>query len=273
MLKSNVIMSYETTWQINKEAGKLVSSNSFIWVHRTGVCEETPIILYQYTSSSAGEHAKNFLEDFEGFLVSDAYAGYEKVKDITRCLCFSHLRRYYIDAILLDSSKKEIPESGGAIGCDFCDKLFKLERKWKELSPEERKKNRFVKSIPVLDAFFAWAENTYTNNPNLKKALKYTLNHKDYFTNFLLDGEIPLSNNLSEQAVKTVAITRKNSLFSDSVDGAKASAIIFSIVNTAAAKNIDVYKYLEYIFKNLPNSKFSLEPSVLQEYLPWSEKI
>lgn len=267
------IMSDETTWQVNKEAGKLASSNSFIWVHRTGGCEEKAIILYQYTRSRAGEHAKIFLEDFEGFLVSDAYAGYEEVEEITRCLCFSHLRRYYIEAIPLDFKKKEIPGSGGAIRRNFCDKLFKLEKQWKKLSPEERKKNRLIKSVSILDAFFAWAENTNTNNLNLRKAFKYTLNHREYFTNFLLNGEIPLSNNLSEQAVKPVAITRKNSLFSDSVEGAKASAIIFSIVNTAAANNINAYKYLEYIFKNLPKSKFPLEPSVLEEYLPWSDKI
>ncbi len=70
-----------------------------------------------------------------------------------------------------------------------------------------------------------------------------------------------------------MAITRKNSLFSDSTDGAKASAIIFSIINTAAANNLDAYKYLEYIFKNLPSSKFPIDPSVLEEYLPWSDKI
>jgi len=117
--------------------------------------------------------------------------------------------RYYIEAIPLDSKKKEIPGSGGAIGRNFCHKLFRLERKWQELSPEECKKNRLIKSVPVLDAFFAWAENTNTNNSNLKKAFKYTLNHREYFTNFLINGEIPLSNNLSEQAVKPVAITRK----------------------------------------------------------------
>jgi hypothetical protein len=155
----------------------------------------------------------------------------------------------------------------------FPDKLFKLERKWKGLSPEERKKNRLLRSVPVLDAFFAWAENTFTNQENLKKALKYTLNHKKYFTNFLLDGRIPLSNNLSEIAVKPVAITRKNSLFSDSTEGAEASAIIFSIINTAAANNLDAYKYLEYIFRNLPNSNFLLESSVLKKYLPWADKV
>lgn len=154
-----------------------------------------------------------------------------------------------------------------------CDKLFRLERKWKELSPEERKKQRLIYSVPVLDAFFAWAEMTNTKQDNLKKALNYTLNHKKYFTSFLLDGRIPLSNNLSEIAVKPVAITRKNSLFSDSVEGAKASAIIFSIVGTASANHLDAYKYLEYIFRQLPNLNFRQEDSILDEYLPWSEKV
>ena len=101
----------------------------------------------------------------------------------------------------------------------------------------------------MLDAFFAWAEKTNTVQENLRKALNYTLNHKKNFTNFLLDGRIPLSNNLSEIAVKPVAITRKNSLFSDSIKGAEASALTFSIINTAIANNLDAYKYLEYIFK------------------------
>ena len=173
----------------------------------------------------------------------------------------------------MDSGKKEIPGSGGAIGRAYCDKLFRLERKWKELSPGERKKNRLVYSVPVLDAFFAWAGNTFTNQEYLKKALGYTLNHKKYFTNFLLDGRIPLSNNLSEIAVKPVAITRKNSLFSDSPDGAKASATVFSIINTAVANNLDAYKYLEYLFRKLPNSNFATNSSVLDEYLPWADNV
>ncbi|HEX3028172.1 MAG TPA: IS66 family transposase [Clostridia bacterium] len=273
LLKCDVIMSDETTWQVNHEKGKKASSKSYIWIHRSGSCEGPPIILYEYTQTRSGDHAKNFLAGFSGFHVSDAYDGYEKVEGITRCLCFSHLRRYYLNAIPLDSGKKEIPGSGGAIGRAYCDKLFKLERKWKELPPEDRKKNRLIYSIPILEAFFAWAEKTNTYQDDLKKALNYTLNHKKYFMNFLLDGRIPLSNNLSEIAVKPVALTRKNSLFSDSVQGAEASAIIFSIINTAAANNLDSYKYLEYIFRQLPNLNFTPADPVLDEYLPWSEKV
>jgi transposase len=172
-----------------------------------------------------------------------------------------------------EEGKKEIADSGGAVGRAYCDKIFRMERKWKVLTPEERKTNRLIYSVPVLDAFFAWAEKTITSQDNLKKALKYTLNHKKYFTNFLLDGRIPLSNNLSEIAVKPVAVTRKNALFSDSVEGAKATAIVFSIIGTATANNLDAYKYLEYIFRKLPNLRFTADDPILDEYLPWSEKV
>ena len=107
----------------------------------------------------------------------------------------------------------------------------------------------------------------------MKKVLGYTLNHKKYFTSFLLDGRIPLSNNLSEIAVKPVATTRNNSLFYDSPKGAEASAIVFSIINTAAANNLDAYKYLEYLFRKLPNSNFASNSSVLDDYLPWADKV
>ena len=273
LLKYRIIMSDETTWQVNKEKGKLPSSKSYIWIHRSGDCEGPPIILYEYTRTRSGEHARNFLRGFSGFHVSDAYTGYEKVEGITRCLCYSHLRRYYIDAIPLDSRKKEIKGSGGAVGRNYCDKIFNLERKWKNLPPEDRKMKRLRYSVPILLEFFDWAQKTVSGQEPLRKALNYTLNHKKYFMNFLLDGRIPVSNNLSEIAVKPVAITRKNALFSDSVDGAVTSAIIFSIVSTAVANAIDPYKYLEHIFRQLPNIDFEEYPQRLDEYLPWSEKM
>lgn len=126
LLTSNIIMSDETTWQVNHEKEKKAASKSSIWIHRTGNCENQPIILYKYTSTRSGNHAKKFLEGFQGYHISNDYARYEKVKGITRCLCFSHLTRYYLEAISLNSIKKEISGLGGAIGRAYCDKLFKL---------------------------------------------------------------------------------------------------------------------------------------------------
>lgn len=273
LLTYDIIMCDETIIQCNKEKGRKASSNSYFWLYRNEQSNGPPIILFQYTRTRAGENARKFLEDFSGFLVSDAYAGYEKVENIIRCLCWSHLRRYYLEAIPLNSSKKEIPGSAGAKGRAYCDKLFALEKQWKSLSPEERKQRRLEQSIPVLKAFFEWAENVVTQQEPLKKAIKYTLNHREYFTNFLQDGRIPLSNNLSENAIRVVALARKNFLFSDTPQGAEASALIFSIISTAAANELDPYEYLVYLFRNLPNIDFYNTPELLDQYMPWSEKI
>lgn len=177
------------------------------------------------------------------------------MEGITRCLCFSHLRRYYLEAAPLGADKKPLPGCAAAKGVGYCDKLFALERKWKDLPPEERKEKREIYSAPVLEAFFQWAESVKTDNDNLKKAVNYTLNHREYFSNFLKDGKIPLSNNASEQSVKIVALSRKNSLFSDSIAGAKASACVFSFVSTAMANGLDVYEYLNYILTELPGKE------------------
>ncbi len=102
---------------------------------------------------------------------------------------------------------------------------------------------------------------------NTRKLARVTMQE-----NFLKDS-MGFINNLSEIAVKPVAITRKNSLFSDSMAGAKASAIVFSIVGTVMANHLDAYKYLEYIFRQLPNLDFEQDASLLDEYMPWSEKV
>ncbi len=195
------------------------------------------------------------------------------MENITRCLCWSHLRRYYHEAIPLNSSKKEIPGSAGAKGRAYCNKIFKLEKQWKELPHEKRKQKRLEQSIPVLNAFFAWAENVNTNQEPLKKAIKYTLNHREYFTNFLLDGRIPISNNMSENSIRAVAVARKNFLFSDTPQGAEASALVFSIIETAKANGLDPYEYLVHIYRNLPNLDFYNKPDLLESFMPWADML
>jgi len=273
LLTYDIVMSDETTIQCNKEECRKASTNSYFWQHRNEPCEGPPIILFQYTRTRAGEHARKFLEGFSGFIVSDAYAGYEKVENVTRCLCWSHLRRYCKEAIPLNSSKKEIPGSAGAKGRAYCNKLFALEKQWKELPHEERKQKRLEQSLPVLNAFFAWAENVNTHQEPLKKAIKYTLNHRDYFTNFLLDGRIPISNNMSENSIRAVAVARKNFLFSDTPQGAEASALVFSIIETSKANGLDPYEYLVHVFRNLPNVDFYNKPELLDGFIPWADTL
>lgn len=268
-----IINADETRIQCNKEEGKKPSSQSFMWLYRSGETEDKNIVIFEYTRTRAGEHPQRFLKDFKGFLVTDAYAGYEKVEDIIRCLCWSHVRRYFIESIPLDRGK-EIPGSKGAEGRAFCDKLFKIEREINNLSPSERLIERQEKSKPVLEAFWSWLETiTNTNNTKLKEAITYSRNQKIYLENFLLDGRIPISNNNAENAIRPFAVGRRGWLFADTPKGAEASAISYSIVETAKANNLNIFQYLNYLFKSLPNINFTEHPKLLEQYLPWSESL
>jgi transposase len=271
LLKEEVLLADETRFQVLKEEGKKATSNSYMWLYRNRKDSETPIILMEYQANRKGEHPKQFLLGFQGYLVTDGYVGYEQVPGITRCMCFAHLRRKFVEALPPGAAG---PESKAAVGRDYCNQLFKIERKLAGLEPQERYEKRLVESQPVLEAFFEWASHV---NPlpgsKLDKAIHYARNHKEYFQNYLLDGRIPLSNNDSENSIRPFVIIRKNCLFADTPKGARASAVIYSITLTAAANGLKVYEYLTYLLKNLPNINFKEEPSLLNNFLPWSGQI
>jgi transposase len=111
------------------------------------------------------------------------------------------------------------------------------------------------------------------NNKKLSEAINYAKNQKIYLENFLLDGTIPISNNQAENAIRPFAVGRRGWLFADTPKGAEASAIAYSIVETAKANNLNVFQYLAYLFKSLPNINFKDQPELLAQYLPWSESL
>lgn len=270
LVKCESIHADETRIQCNKEPGKKASSQSFMWLYRSGKYEPTDIVIFEYTRTRAGKHAEQFLKGFYGYLITDAYAGYEKVEDVIRCLCWSHVRRYFIESIPLNNGK-EIPGSKGSEGREFCNKLFKVEDELSTLSPEERLIKREEKSKPILQEFWCWLEKLHPfNNKKLSEAINYSKNQKVYLENFLLDGRIPISNNQAENAIRPFAVGRRGWLFADTPKGAEASAIAYSIVETAKANKLNIFQYLAYLFKSLPNINFKDQPELLAQYLPWS---
>ena len=268
-----IVHADETRIQCNKEPGKKASSESFMWLYSSGEYENNSIVIFEYTRTRAGKHAQQFLQNFEGYLVTDAYKGYEKVENIIRCLCWSHVRRYFIESIPLDRGK-EIPGSKGAEGRAFCDKLFKIEKELSSLSAEERLIKRQEKSKPILEAFWCWLEKLNPlNNKKLSEAITYAKNQRIYLENFLLDGRIPISNNRAENSIRPFAVGRRGWLFADTPKGAQASAIAYSIVETAKLNGLNIFEYLTYLFKSLPNINFEEQPELLEEYLPWSASL
>lgn len=276
LLKCEVLHMDETRIQCNKEEGKKASSDSFMWVIRSAACENIKATFFYYSRTRSGDVAKQLLSSFRGYLTTDAYIGYEKVENIRRNLCWAHCRRYFIESIPLDNKGKEIPGSKGTEGREYINLLFKLEEEMKELSYEEKKEKRQEAARAILDAFWSWIKETSalsTTNEKLAKALTYATNQKKYLETFLEDGRLPISNNLCEANIKPYATARRAWLFADTPKGATANAVLYTLVESAKANDLDVYEYLKYILEAMPDTDFNNHPELLDKYLPWAKEL
>ena len=270
LLMLDLLMADETTLQVLHEPGRPATSKSYLWLYRTGK-EGPPIILYDYQETRAGENPKNFLNGFKGYLQVDGYAGYHKVPDVTLVGCWAHARREFTDALksLPANSTKPVTATEGL---NFCNQLFAVERKLKDLNPKDRYEERLKQSKPILDAFLSWLkiqEHKVLPKSALGKAITYCLNQWDKLVVFLEDGRLEIDNNRSERSIKPVVIGRKAWLFANTPQGARASAIIYSIVETAKANGLNPYYYLRYLFEQLPYINLTDE-NALDQLLPWS---
>lgn len=271
-----VIHADETRIQCNHEPGRKAHTDSFMWVLVSGENEPHKMVLFHYTMTRNGDHAKELLDGWHGSLVTDAYAGYEKVEKITHGLCWSHVRRKYIDSIPLDSSGKEIPGSKGAEARKLIDQLFYIEGLIKSLPEKEKLEKRQELSQKVLDAFWSWAESTsalHTTNTKLTEALSYSVNQRTNLETFMHDGKIPISNNRAEQHIRPFATHRRAWLFADTQAGARANATAYSLIETARSYDLNVYEYIHYVLKRIPMLDHQSHPENLEELMPWSKDL
>jgi len=158
-------------------------------------------------------------------------------------------------------------------GYSYCNQLFQIEKELKDLEPEERQKKRLELERPVLDAFWKWTNGINAlGGSKLAKAINYAQNQRSYMENYLLDGRCSISNNAAERAVKSYVMGRKNFLFHDTVKGAKASAIVYTLVETAKANGLNIRLYLETVMTKMLDYKNEPD-SILGELMPWSDAI
>jgi len=265
-----VIHADETVLQVLKEPNKKPQSNSYMWLYRTSGDTDAPIVLYEYQPDRAGKHAKEFLQGFKGYLHVDGYAAYHNLsKDIIVCGCFSHARRKFDEALKSIKPSEQLGSKALA-GKNYCDKLFAIERKLAGCSNEERYKKREELSKPILEDFLAWLKRSDAlPKTALGKAIKYTLDQWKYLVNYLMDGRCELSNNRAERSIKPFIIGRKNFLFSDTVRGAKSSAMIYSIIETAKENGLIPMNYLTYLFEKMPNIDLKNSPDLFASIFPW----
>lgn len=251
LLQEEIINADETKLQVLHEPGKRAQTDSYMWLYRTGVYAEHPIVLYEYQPGRGSKYPMAFLQGFTGYLQTDGYGGYDALKDVTHVGCMAHLKRKFHDAVTaLPNGKK----AGSAVeGEAYCERLFQLERAYDTLTPEQRKQKRQELSKPVLKEFLAWgATRTAAKKSKLGEALTYLHNNGKELSEYLNDGRLEISNNLAERSIKPFVIDRKNFLFANTPRGATASAVMFSIIQTAIANNLDPYLYLKHIFTEAP---------------------
>lgn len=274
LLKRRFLMMDETPTQVLKEDGRRAETKSYFWVIRTGEDGLNPIVLFNYTPTRAGENIKRFLKGMEpGFyFMTDGYRGYNKLKDAKRCCCWAHIRRYLLEAIPKGMEKDY---SNPAVqGVLYCNKLFEHERTYKEkgLSYKQIEKRRLKDQKPVIEGFLAWIKQvTPGSNGKLKKAITYILNQQDDLMTYLEDGRCSLSNNLSENSIRPVTVGRKNWLFSDTAEGARANALYLTIVEMAKIYNLNLYEYLKFLFDHRPNKDMTDEE--FENLAPWNKHV
>ena len=294
LLKRDLVHADETTCQVLHEKGRTAEQVSYMWLYTTGNDGLAPIVLYDYQPSRKGSCAQNFLEGFHGLVQCDGYQGYNRLEDVTLVCCLAHARRKFFEAVpaarrkklkLLDiNSDVAIEDTGlpeeeeaeqllpAEIGLMYCNKLFYLERTLKDLDPGERKQQRAVLEQPVWDQFWNWLGTLHpTGGSKLGKAVNYAQNHHDTLMNYLLDGRCEISNNRAERKAKSYAIGRKAFLFHTSEAGAGASAVMYSIVETAKANNLNIFQYLYTVLLYMPD--YMNSSAGIEQLMPWSDFI
>jgi hypothetical protein len=270
LLKNSILHADETTVQVIREDGRQASQKSYMWMYHTGKDAVNHVALFEYQPTRESEHPLQFLAGFKGFLHVDAYVGYRKLEErsVTLVECWAHVRRKFDEA--LKTLKKECRTGAVAnTGLEYCNKLFALERDFDErkYGSDERARQRHIQSKPVAEAFFAWAESVNAMpKSKLGAAIGYAVNQKKWLMNFLLDGRLELSNNRAERTIRPFTVGRKNWLFSYCAKGAGASAVVYSIIETAQANGLVPFMYLNYLFQTLPN----VDPEHFEECLPWN---
>ena len=268
LLEQGVIHADETVIQVLKEEGRSPTSESRMWVYASGKRSESQIRIFEYRDNRSGDCAVEFLGDYHGVLISDGFSGYNKVSDVIRAGCWAHMQRKWREAM----PKGEIgKKSMAAQGYKFCNRLFALERKLDELNDAERQEQRRQKAAPIIEEYYAWIETISRPTGKLKEAVTYALNQKEYLCAFLDHGEIEISNNQVENAIRPFVVGRKGWLFSDTPDGAEATAIVYSLLETAKANNLRLEDYIQHLLTVLPERLVADTEADIDDLLPWTD--
>jgi len=268
LLAQNIIQADETTLKVISED----KVKSYMWLYCTGsdspnTSDMPNIVLYDYQAGRAGQCAVDYLQGFNGYLQVDGYVGYEKTA-ATLVGCWAHARRKFMEAKTAQPKGK----SGKAdMALSLIQKLYRLETSLKDKSTQEKYEQRQTVAAPLLEKFSQWL--TQTNVPPksaLGKAVGYCQNQWHKLNRYLEDGGLNIDNNRAERAVKPFVIGRKNWLFSNTANGARASAMLYSIIETAKGNGLIPFDYIAHCLEQLSGE---VDENTIEAMLPWNVKL
>ena len=269
---SDYLQADETRIKVLKEIGKTAQSDKWMWVIRAGPPDK-PAVMFHYDPSRSGKVPVRLLDDFNGVLQADGYSGYAPVcraNNITRIGCWDHARRKFVEASKAAAVKTtKGPPAKADVALGKIRKLYALEAKIADQAPSQKRKARQAIAIPILNDLKAWLDknNTRIMKGGLtQKAMQYTLNQWDSLVGYCEDGKLNISNALAENAIRPFAIGRKAWLFSDTPQGAHASATCYSLIESAKANQLEPYGYIKYLLDHI-GAADTLEK--LEALLPW----
>ena len=266
-------------------------AKSYMWVHRSGeFYTDRPVILYEYNKSRGADVPIAYYKGYTGIIESDALQQYHILENrspgITSANCWAHGRRSFADAIkaIGKTNEEAIKQSVAYKALTFIAAIYHIEGTLKELTPQERHRQRQEHVKPLVDAFFAWAKQEAETDATLPKGktrsgLNYCIHQEKYLRVFLDDGEVPIDNSAAERAIRPFTVGRKNWLFFNTERGAEAGAGIYSIVETAKANHLNPFWYFTHLLTVLPELRrkygtIDAAPvAELDRLLPWSKEL
>lgn len=260
----------ETTVQVLKEEGRSASSQSYIWVRRGGPPDQ-PVVLFDYAATRSQAVADQLLHGFTGALQTDGYAGYAGIcvkHKLQHAGCWAHVRRKFDEALKAQGVKGNAGKASKAL--TLIQKLYRVEILIKDQSPEEKRGVRQEKSLPILNELKIWLDTSLaqvTPTSLTGKALHYMANQWSTLTVYCENGRVAIDNNAIERAIRPFVIGRNNWIFSDTVKGVKASANLYSLIETAKLNGLEPYRYLRHVFTELPKATSIDE---IEALLPWA---
>lgn len=272
LLEADLILGDETVIQVLKESGRAAQSKSYLWAQMTG--SGPPIRLFSYTPGRGGTHAQPLYEGIKpgAALMSDGYEVYNSIATARGAVhlgCWAHARRYFVEAEGVIPKAARGPEQLATQFIAAIGELYAIEAKAKELSHDLRGQRRQEQSRPVLakiEGLLLQHLHGVTPGSLLGKALHYLSSQWPKLTRFIENGAWPIDNNLCENAIRPFVVGRRNWLFCDTVAGARASANLYSLIETCKANGIEPYTYLVELFRQLPLAKTVEDFEAL---LPW----